>query len=87
MPCSLPRWIGLVRVDWQMALSRARDFPKPLWPSRNERPVGIHNFPFEACSSFTRMTMGAESWPALSWDKVICSSSLLVRPADLLAHL
>src|SRR5712692_6511508 len=56
MPCSLPRWIGLVRVDWQMALSRARDFPKPLWPSRNERPVGIHNFPFEACSSFTRVT-------------------------------
>ena len=31
-------------------------FPKPLWPSRNERPVGIHKFPFEACSSFTRVT-------------------------------
>jgi hypothetical protein len=49
-------WYSLVRVDWQMALSRARDFPKPLWPSRNERPVGIHNFPFEACSIFTHVT-------------------------------
>ena len=39
----------------KMALSRA-GIPKPLWPSRNERPVGIHNFPFEACSSFTRVT-------------------------------
>src|SRR6266496_4201857 len=27
MPCSLPRWIGLVRVDWNMARSRAGLFP------------------------------------------------------------
>ena len=33
-----------------------RAYPEPLWPSLNERQVGIHNFPFEACSSFTRVT-------------------------------
>jgi hypothetical protein len=70
MPCSLPRWIGLVRVDWVIARSRAGLFPKPLWPSRNERPVGIHNFPFEACSSFTHLTPAEDQGPALSRDKV-----------------
>ena len=29
-----------------------RVLPSPLWPSRNERPVGIHIFSFEACSSY-----------------------------------
>ena len=29
---------------------------RTAWPSRNERPVGIHRFPFEACSSFTHVT-------------------------------
>src|SRR6266496_5228329 len=38
-----------------MALSRA-GILKSLWPSRNAGPVGIHNFPFGACSSFTRVT-------------------------------
>jgi len=65
----------------------APGIPEPRWPSQNERLVGIHNFPFEACSSFTRVTTGEASWPSLSWDKVICSSSLLGRPTDLLAHL
>src|ERR1700704_431691 len=29
-----------------------RVLPSPLWPSRIERPVGIHIFSFEACSSY-----------------------------------
>jgi hypothetical protein len=29
-----------------------RVLPSPRWPSRNERPVGIHIFSFEACSSY-----------------------------------
>src|SRR5712672_1887722 len=29
-----------------------RVLPSPHWPSRNERPVGIHIFSFEACSSY-----------------------------------
>jgi hypothetical protein len=33
-----------------------RAYSESLWPSLNERQVGIHNFPFEACSSFTRVT-------------------------------
>jgi hypothetical protein len=76
---------GTCRLEYG-ALPR-RVVPKPLWPSRNERPVGIHIFPFEACSSFTRLTPAEDQCPALSRDKVSRWSSLLVRPADLLAHL
>src|SRR5207245_6642914 len=36
--------------------SRIGLYPEPLWPSLNKRQVGIHNLPFEACSSFTRVT-------------------------------
>jgi hypothetical protein len=56
MPCSLPRWIGLVLDGCCNGALPRRVLPRPHWPSRNERPVGIHIFPFEACSSFTRVT-------------------------------
>src|SRR5215212_2921635 len=56
MPCSLPRWIDSVLRFSFMMRSRIRLYPKSLWPSLNRRQVGIHNFPFEACSSFTRVT-------------------------------
>jgi hypothetical protein len=46
MPCSLPRWTGQVLVGF---------FPAAR-PSPNNGRVGIHNFTFEACSSFTRVT-------------------------------
>src|SRR6266851_4441955 len=52
MLCSLPRWIGLVLVGCCNGALPRRVIPRPLWPSRNERPVGIHIFPFEACSSY-----------------------------------
>ncbi len=41
---------------WFMMRSRIGLLPGPLWPSLNKGQVGIHNFPFEACSSFTRVT-------------------------------
>lgn len=47
MPCSLPRWTEQVRLS--VASLSAR-------PSPYLRRVGIHNFTFEACSSFTRVT-------------------------------
>src|SRR5579859_7687766 len=50
--CSLPRWIGLVLVGCCSGALPRRVLPRPHWPSRNERPVGIHIFPFEACSSY-----------------------------------
>src|SRR5713101_2970872 len=56
MPCSLPRWIGLVLVGCCYGALPRPVLPRPHWPSRNKRPVGIHIFPFEACSSFTRVT-------------------------------
>ena len=56
MPCSLPRWIDSVLRFWSMMRSRIGLYPKSLWPSLNEGQVGVHNFPFEACSSFTRVT-------------------------------
>jgi hypothetical protein len=37
-----------------------------LWPSLNEGQVGIHNFPFEACSIFTRVT-ACRLAPHLMW--------------------
>ena len=52
MLCSLPRWIGLVLVGCCFGALPRRVLPSPLWPSRNERPVGIHIFSFEACSSY-----------------------------------
>jgi len=47
MPCSLPRWIGT---------GACRFLPCPLGPSPFLRRVGIHDFTFEACSSFTHVT-------------------------------
>src|SRR6202521_3281735 len=46
MPCSVPRWTGQVLVGF---------FPAARPPPVNRR-VGIHNFTFEACLSFTRVT-------------------------------
>ena len=42
-----------------------RAYSESLWPSLNERQVGIHNFPFEACSSFTRVTACRLAHPPL----------------------
>jgi hypothetical protein len=47
VPCPIPRWIGRVRAS--IASPPAR-------PSPNSGRVGIHDFPFEACSGFTRVT-------------------------------
>jgi hypothetical protein len=52
MLCSLPRWIGLVLVGCCYGALPRRVLPSPRWPSRNERPVGIRIFSFEACSSY-----------------------------------
>jgi hypothetical protein len=47
VPCPIPRWIGRVRAS--IASPPAR-------PSPYSGRVGIHDFPFEACSGFTRVT-------------------------------
>ena len=47
MPCSLPRWTEPVLVSVASRLVLPSPFP---WR------VGVHNFAFEACSSFTRVT-------------------------------
>ena len=47
MPCSLPRWTKPVRVSVASRLVLPSPFP---------RRVGVHDFAFEACSSFTRVT-------------------------------
>ncbi len=47
MPCSLPRWTEPVLVSVSSRLVLPSPFP---WR------VGVHNFAFEACSSFTRVT-------------------------------
>ena len=47
MPCSLPRWTEPVRVSVASRLVLPSPFP---------RRVGVHDFAFEACSSFTRVT-------------------------------
>src|SRR6266852_3199653 len=43
-------------VGWYFGALPRRASSRTAWPSRNERPVGIHKFPFEACSSFTHVT-------------------------------
>src|ERR1700686_2960830 len=56
MPCSLPRWIGSgARWLSSGALPR-RASSLSVRPSPFLRRVGIHDFTFEACSSFTRVT-------------------------------
>jgi hypothetical protein len=47
MPCSLPRRTEQVHASVSSLFAR---------PSPVNRRVGIHNFTFEACSSFTRVT-------------------------------
>ena len=47
MPCSLPRWTEPVLVSVASRLVLPSPFP---------RRVGVHDFAFEACSSFTRVT-------------------------------
>src|SRR5438128_6905945 len=47
---------GLVRCyRFRFGALRRPVLPRPLWPSLNKRQVGFHIFPFEACSSFTRV--------------------------------
>ncbi len=48
MPSSLPRW---TRTGAYIGF-----FPVPLQPSPNIGRVGVHDFTFEACSRFTRVT-------------------------------
>ena len=47
MPCSLPRWTEPVLLSVTSRLVLPSPFP---------RRVGVHDFAFEACSSFTRVT-------------------------------
>jgi len=47
MPCSIPRWTEKVRALVSSLSTR---------PSPFHRRVGIHDYTFEACSSFTRVT-------------------------------
>lgn len=56
MPCLLPRWIE--QVLSVMAIRRAPAPGSSLFarPSLLIGQVGIHDFPFEACSSFTHVT-------------------------------
>ena len=58
MPCSLPRRIGPVHVS---VASRTAQ------PSPFLRRVGIRNFTFEACSSFTRVTACKVARPPFQW--------------------
>jgi hypothetical protein len=46
-----------------------RLLPHPLGPSPNSSRVGIHKFPFEACSGFTRVTA---RWIAQPPDGDLC---------------
>src|SRR6266496_579271 len=56
MPCSLPRWIGS-GARWLTSLRvPARVSSLSVQPSPFLRRAGIHNFTFEACSSFNRVT-------------------------------
>ena len=48
MPCPLPRWTGTG--------ASVGCFPVPRGPSPLFRRVGVHDFTFEACSGFTRVT-------------------------------
>src|SRR5215472_8004657 len=48
MPCPLPRW---TRADASVGC-----FSAPLGPSPYFRRVGVHDFTFEACSGFNRVT-------------------------------
>ena len=55
VPCPIPRWIGTgAYVGWLPHSTRPSPFP---------RRVGIHDFTFEACSDFTRVTA---RWIALN---------------------
>ena len=57
MPCSLPRWIGSGACRLRVWRAPAPGFfPVRAGLPRHQGRVGIHNFPFEACSSFTRVT-------------------------------
>jgi hypothetical protein len=47
VPCPLPRWTERVLVSI---------LPRCAWPSPKFRRVGVHDFTFEACSGFTRVT-------------------------------
>ena len=47
MPCPLPRWTEPVRLSVSSRL---------VQPSPQHRRVGVHEFTFEACSGFTRVT-------------------------------
>src|SRR5215469_15685864 len=48
MPCPLPRWTETG--------ASVGCFPASLGPSPYLRRVGVHDFTFEACSGFTRVT-------------------------------
>jgi len=50
--------------------------PHPLGPSPNSSRVGIHKFPFEACSGFTRVTA---RWIAQPPDGDLCHEAS-IRP-------
>ena len=76
MPCSLPRWTEPVLVSVSSRLVLPSPFP---WR------VGIHDFAFEACSSFTRVTACRVARPPYSGLCHEASTRPVTRPGRSLA--
>ena len=76
MPCSLPWWTEPVRVS---VASR------PVLPSPFPWRVGVHDFAFEACSSFTRVTACRVARPPYSGLCHEASTRPVTRPGRSLA--
>ena len=76
MPCSLPRWTEPVRVSVASRLVLPSPFP---------RRVGVHDFAFEACSSFTRVTACRVARPPYSGLCHEASTRPVTRPGRSLA--
>ena len=76
MPCSLPRWTEPVRVSVASRLVLPSPFP---------RRVDVHNFAFEACSSFTRVTACRVARPPYSGLCHEASTRPVTRPGRSLA--
>ena len=76
MPCSLPRWTEPVLVSVASRLVLPSPFP---------RRVGVHDFAFEACSSFTRVTACRVARPPYSGLCHEASTRPVTRPGRSLA--
>ena len=76
MPCSLPRWTKPLLVSVASRLVLPSPFP---------RRVGVHDFAFEACSSFTRVTACRVARPPYSGLCHEASTRPVTRPGRSLA--